>query len=188
LAVRHLLKVPFIWKVLEVGRLPWNIGCYCLADQYEVCEQRDGELPGTPMSSTSENLITWGDCDSAGIIFYPKYFYFMDVAFQALLRKAGFNHHIIHEQFGARTPIVQADAKFIAPATFEDRLTVDAKIVHWGTKSFRVSYQGSRDGAPIFEGFETRVWATIATDGSITTAAIPLAFKDALSAACRTDK
>jgi YbgC/YbaW family acyl-CoA thioester hydrolase len=170
------------WKCLEAGCLPRNISCYCLADQDEVCEQQVGELPGAPMSSTSENLIAWGDCDGAGIIYYPKYFYFMDVAFQALLRKAGFNHHIIYEQFGARTPIVQADAKFIAPASFEDRLAVDAKIVHWGTKSFRVSYQGARDGAPIFEGSEARVWATVAPDGSITTVAIPLAFKDALSA------
>jgi YbgC/YbaW family acyl-CoA thioester hydrolase len=137
------------------------------------------------MSAASENLIAWGDCDSAGIVYYPKYFYFMDVAFQALLRKAGFNHHILHEQFGARTPIVDASAKFIGPATFEDRLVVDAQVVHWGTKSFRVSYQGSRDGAPIFEGSETRVWATIATDGAITTAAIPTAFKNALSAVGR---
>jgi 4-hydroxybenzoyl-CoA thioesterase len=139
------------------------------------------------MSATSETLITWGDCDSAGIIYYPKYFYFMDVAFQALLRKAGFNHHIIHEQFGARTPIVQAGAKFIAPVSFDDRLVVVTQVVHWGTKSFRVTYQGARDGAPIFEGSETRVWATITTDGIVITAAIPLAFKNALSAAGRAD-
>jgi YbgC/YbaW family acyl-CoA thioester hydrolase len=140
------------------------------------------------MSAASENLITWGDCDSAGIIYYPKYFYFMDVAFQTLLRKAGFNHHIIYEQFGARTPIVQAGAKFIAPVSFEDRLAVDAQVVHWGMKSFRVTYRGACDGAPIFEGSEARVWATVATDGTITTAAIPLAFRNALSAAGRADK
>jgi len=130
--------------------------------------------------SASENLIAWGDCDAAGIIYYPKYFHFMDIAFQALLRKAGFNHHIIHDRFGARTPIVEVRAKFFGPATFEDRLVVDAHVVHWGMKSFRLDYQGVRDGAPIFEGSEARVWATIAPDGTITTAAIPLAFKKAL--------
>jgi 4-hydroxybenzoyl-CoA thioesterase len=147
-----------------------------------LCEQAGGELPGERMTA-SENMIAWGECDAAGIVYYPKYFHFMDVAFQALLRRAGFNHHVLHEQFGARVPIVEAGAKFIAPATFEDRLMVDAKIVHWGTKSFRVSYHGARDGTPIFEGSEARVWATIAPDGTITTAAIPLAFKNALSAA-----
>jgi len=135
------------------------------------------------MPATSENLIAWGDCDAAGIVYYPKYFHFMDVAFQALLRKAGFNHRLLLQQFGARVPLIDVSAKFVAPATFDDRVTVDAKIVHWGTKSFRVSYQGSREGAPVFEGFEVRVWATIDKDGTIKTAAIAPQFIAALSAA-----
>ena len=135
------------------------------------------------MSVTSENLIVWGDCDSAGIVYYPRYFYFIDCAFQALLRKAGLNNRILLERFGVRVPIIDTNAKFMAPATFEDRLTVDAKVVHWGTKSFRVNYRGSRENVPVFEGYEVRVWAKIAADGAITTAAIVPQFKAALSAA-----
>jgi YbgC/YbaW family acyl-CoA thioester hydrolase len=134
------------------------------------------------MSVQFEQQIAWGDCDAAEIVYYPRYFYWMDAAFQALLRKAGLNQRIIYDKFKARTPIVDAGAKFISAATFEDRLTVDAKIVHWGTKSFRVSYQGTRDGAPIFEGDETRVWALIAADGSIQSAIIAPEFKTALLA------
>ena len=134
------------------------------------------------MPATSENLIAWGDCDAAGIVYYPKFFHFMDIAFQALLRKAGLNHRVLFQQFGARIPIIDVSAKFVAPATYDDRLIVDAKIVHWGTRSFRVNYRGSREGAPVFEGFEVRVWATIDKDGTIKTAAIASKFKAALSA------
>jgi 4-hydroxybenzoyl-CoA thioesterase len=134
------------------------------------------------MPATSENLIVWGDCDAAGIVYYPKYFYFIDCAFQALLRKAGLDNHILFERFGVRVPIIDANAKFVGPATFEDKLIVDAEIVHWGTKSFHVSYHGSREGTPIFEGTEVRVWARIAADGTISTAAIAPQFKAALSA------
>jgi len=137
------------------------------------------------MPVASENLIAWGDCDSAGIVYYPKYFYFIDVAFQTLLRKAGLNHRILLEQYGVRVPIVDAGAKFFAPATFDDRLVVNADVAHWGTKSFRMQYKGAREGVPVFEGHEARVWAAIAGDGSITTAAIPQEFKAALSAAAR---
>ncbi|HTS42573.1 MAG TPA: thioesterase family protein [Xanthobacteraceae bacterium] len=135
------------------------------------------------MPVKSENLIAWGDCDSAGIVYYPRFFHFMDIAFQNLMRKAGFGHRRLLEEFGVHVPIVDAGAKFISPASFEDRLTVDAEIVHWGTKSFRVQYRGARDGVAVFEGYEARVWATVAPDGSITTSAIPQPFKDALAAA-----
>ena len=137
------------------------------------------------MPVRSEILIAWGDCDAAGIVYFPKYFYWMDVAFQALLRKAGLSHHMLYEQFGARLPSLEVTAQFVAPATYDDRLTVDVEIVHWGTKSIRMSYKGSREGATIFEGSEVRVWAIIAPDGAITTAAIPPAFKNALAAAGR---
>ncbi len=137
------------------------------------------------MASTTENLIAWGDCDAAGIVYFPKYFYWMDVAFQTLLRNAGLSHHLIYEQFGARLPSLEVTAKFLAPATYDDRLTVDVEIVHWGTKSFRMSYKGSRGGELIFEGSEVRVWAAIAPDGAIATAAIPPAFKNALAAVKR---
>jgi acyl-CoA thioesterase FadM len=30
--------------------------------------------------------VAWGDCDEAGIVFYPNDFYWFDSAFQALLR------------------------------------------------------------------------------------------------------
>ena len=82
-----------------------------------------------------------------------------------------------------RVPIVDAGAKFISPATYDDLLVVEAEVVHWGTKSFRVSYKGSRESVPVFEAFEVRVWARIAADGTITTAAIAPEFKAALSAA-----
>jgi 4-hydroxybenzoyl-CoA thioesterase len=134
------------------------------------------------MPTASENLIAWGDCDAAGIVYYPRFFYFMDAAFQTLLRKADLNHRILLRQFGVRVPIVDANAKFLSPASYEDRLVVNAEIAHWGTKSFRVNYQGSREGVPVFEGFEARVWAKVTADGTITTAEIAPQFKAALLA------
>jgi 4-hydroxybenzoyl-CoA thioesterase len=134
------------------------------------------------MPIASESLIAWGDCDAAGIVYYPRFFYFMDAAFQTLLRKAGLNHHILFERFGVRVPIVDTNAKFLSPATFEDRLVVNAEVVHWGTKSFRVNYRGAREGVPVFEGHEARVWAKVAADGSIATTPIAPQFKAALLA------
>jgi YbgC/YbaW family acyl-CoA thioester hydrolase len=137
------------------------------------------------MPVRSENLIAWGDCDAAGIVYYPRYFHYMDIAFRALLRKAGLSQQMLTERFGANVPIIDAGAKFIAPTTFDDRLIVEAEVVHWGTTSFRVHYRGTRDGEPVFEGYEARVWAKIDAQGTISKQPIAPEFKTAVSAACR---
>ena len=58
---------------------------------------------------------------------------------------------------------------------------VEADIAHWGTKSFRVNYLGSREGTPVFEGHEVRVWAAISPAGEITTAVIAPEFRAAMT-------
>jgi 4-hydroxybenzoyl-CoA thioesterase len=135
------------------------------------------------MKFASENLIAWGDCDSAGIVYFPRYFQFIDDAFHGLMSKAGFSHRRLIEEFGVHVPIVDAGAKFISPATFDDRLTVEAEVVHWGRTSFRVNYRGAREGVPVFEAYEARVWARVAADGTVETIAITPEFKSAIAAA-----
>jgi 4-hydroxybenzoyl-CoA thioesterase len=128
--------------------------------------------------------IAWGDCDEQGIVFYPNYFYWMDSAFQALLRRAGLSLRVIRNELGAvGLPLVEAKAHFLAAASYDDALVIDAGISHWGRTSFRVSYQARRDGELVFEGQEARVWAVRRTDNSVGPAPIPERFRDMLSAA-----
>ena len=43
--------------------------------------------------------IEWGDCDDAGIVFYPNYFRWFDNAFHHLLRQCGIGQRILVERF-----------------------------------------------------------------------------------------
>ena len=104
-------------------------------------------------------------------------------AFQALMHNGGFGHRRLQDELGVHVPIVDAGAKFLSPLRYEDRLVVEAKVVHWGTKCFRIAYKGVRANVPVFEGYEARVWARIATDGTIATVAIAPEFKTAIAAA-----
>ena len=36
--------------------------------------------------------VEWGDCDEAGIVYYPRYFYWMDCAFHRFLRARGLSY------------------------------------------------------------------------------------------------
>jgi 4-hydroxybenzoyl-CoA thioesterase len=130
------------------------------------------------MESQFEVRIVWGDCDEQGIVFYPKYFYWMDSAFQTLLRDASQSVRAMREEFGiVGIPIVEANARFIASATHEEILRIEAKIRRWGETSLRVEYRGFCEDRPIFEGFEARVWLGRGSNGRPVATIIPEAFK-----------
>jgi len=102
--------------------------------------------------------VHWGDCDPAGIIFYPTYFRWIDAASWALFELAGFGPKWMREQHMAM-PLVSAACEFLAPAGHGDRCEVRSRIVRFGGKSFIVEHDIVRsDGAVLAKAKETRVW------------------------------
>jgi 4-hydroxybenzoyl-CoA thioesterase len=137
------------------------------------------------MQVVFETIIQWGDCDEQGIVFYPRYFYWMDCAFHGLLRNIGLNQRKLRERFGILgTPLVNATAAFAAPASYDQKLAVEAEIARWGGSSFEVAYRGLSEGMKIFEGNETRVWLVPGRDKA-QGGPIPEEFRSALFGASR---
>lgn len=132
------------------------------------------------MTPTLETIIQFGDCDEAGIVFYPRFFYWMDSAFQGLLRQHGWNQRKLRGIFGTTgTPLVKATANFLKAATYDDVLVVEAGIARWGNSSFEIAYKGSVGSHQVFEGWETRVWL-VPTGAKPKAGAIPEGFRKML--------
>jgi YbgC/YbaW family acyl-CoA thioester hydrolase len=133
------------------------------------------------MASTLQLRVAWDECDPEGMVHAVNYYRWMDQAIHALMLKAGYGHRAIHDTFGAYVPAVEAAASLKAPITFDDLLTIEIEIPHWGTRSFRIEYKGYCKSGLAFEGMEARVWATI-EDGQARSAAIPDEFRRAVAA------
>ena len=102
--------------------------------------------------------VEWGDCDPAGIIFYPTYFRWMDAATWAFLESAGYDARRMRAEQLAM-PLVAAGCDFVFPAQQGDRCEVRSRIVRFGGKSFVVEHEIVRsDGTALARGSETRVW------------------------------
>ena len=112
-------------------------------------------------------IIEWGDCDEAGIVFYPNYFYWFDCAFQRLLRARGLSQRELRRRFQAVTPIVKADADFKAPARYDDELEIDVTMTLESPRRFKAGYHLRTNGKTIAVGYELRAFARIAADGSL---------------------
>jgi 4-hydroxybenzoyl-CoA thioesterase len=113
-----------------------------------------------PLLSNSRKVrIEWGDCDPAGIIFYPRYFEIFDAATAALFERAlGMSKFEMFKALPfAGFPLVRTRAKFLKPTRFGDDVVVDSKLT-FGRSSFEVEHRLSLNGALCVEGAETRVW------------------------------
>jgi len=105
--------------------------------------------------------IEWGDCDPAGIIFYPRYFAMFDASTAALFTAAlGFNKFEMLSRFGTiGIPMVDTGAKFFQPSRFGDIITIESQIASFLRSSFKVQHRVFRGETPAIEAHETRVWA-----------------------------
>ena len=102
--------------------------------------------------------VHWGDCDPAGIIFYPTYFRWLDAASWALFGAVGYSAQQMRAEHIAM-PLVSAECQFLHPAEHGDRCEVRSRIGRFGGKSFVVEHNIIRnDGTALAKGKETRVW------------------------------
>ena len=73
-----------------------------------------------------EARIEWGDCDPAGIVFFPRYFAMFDSCTTALFSKAlgmskyQFTRHYKFEGY----PMVDTRARFLKPTKFGDDVVI----------------------------------------------------------------
>jgi 4-hydroxybenzoyl-CoA thioesterase len=128
--------------------------------------------------------IQFGDCDPAGIVYYPNYFRFFDNATAGLL-SAAFAMHKRNwlEHYGiAGIPMVDTGARFIKPSRFGDVVDIRSEITELGRSSFSVKHTLLRDGEIAIEAHEKRVWVVRDEQGGIRSAPLPEDVRQKLSA------
>jgi 4-hydroxybenzoyl-CoA thioesterase len=111
--------------------------------------------------SRRQFTIEWGHCDPAGIVFNSRFFEFFDwgtwILFEAAL---GVKPNELGRAFGIMgIPLVDAGARFVAPARFGDVVELTSQVSEFRRSSFNVIHQLFVHGALAVEGRESRVWA-----------------------------
>ncbi len=104
--------------------------------------------------------IEWGDCDAAGIVYYPRYFEMFDASTTHLFEMAGFPKRQAQARFGiVGWPMLDTRANFKIPSSFGDDILIESRIGRWGRSSFDVEHLVFKGQAVAIEAWEKRVWA-----------------------------
>ncbi len=112
--------------------------------------------------SRRQFTIEWGYCDPAGIVFNSRFFEFFDWGTWDLFAAAlGIKSHDLPDALGiVGIPLVDASARFLAPAWFGDVVELASQVSEFRRSSFDVEHRLIVRGKVAVEGRETRVWAT----------------------------
>jgi 4-hydroxybenzoyl-CoA thioesterase len=107
-----------------------------------------------PLSSRHEVTVEWGDCDPAGIVYYPAYFRWCDQA------AAMTQDDTRGGQWKEGTPLVAAECSFRRASQTGEKLLVESHVSRFGRSSFTINHVfRDASGEIAAEGKETRIWA-----------------------------
>ena len=126
--------------------------------------------------------VEFGDCDPAGIVFYPNFFRWMEAAEVDYLASRGLNVALRWEGRPVGFPRVSAACDFVKPVTFMDELDIAVRVERVGGKSVTYAFEFSKGGEAVARGRVTSVCCLVRPDGGIEAIEIPEALRAKLVA------
>jgi 4-hydroxybenzoyl-CoA thioesterase len=119
--------------------------------------------------------VEFGDCDPAGIVWFPNFFRWIDAASRHFFSECGVPRwEETSRTLGViGTPLVDTQARFVATASYGDTLEVHTTIKEWRAKTFVQAYRVMRGDTLILECQEVRIFGGKHPDGRLKAMPIP---------------
>ena len=129
----------------------------------------------SPKTITYSLRVEFGDCDPAGIVWFPNFFRWIDAASRNFFAGCG----VPRWEETARTlgvigtPLVDTHTRFVKAASYGDTLEIAVRITEWRDKSFVQTYRVTRGDELILECEEVRIFAAKREGGGIRAVPVP---------------
>jgi 4-hydroxybenzoyl-CoA thioesterase len=133
------------------------------------------EQPEPMLTNTRTIRVQWGDCDPAGIVFYPRYFEWFDASSILLFEKATgmVKSRMLEKYGGAGLALLEARAVFKVASRYGEDLEIETRIAEFRRSSFFVEHKVIKAGVLALEGYETRLWTVRDADGNLRSGTLP---------------
>ena len=89
-----------------------------------------------PRSTTHSVTIAFGDCDPAGIVFFPNFLRWMDTASLSFFMQCGVPpwRELMKTRGIVGTPLLEINTKFHKAATYGETLLITTHVEEWRAK------------------------------------------------------
>ncbi len=104
--------------------------------------------------------VMFGDCDPAGIVFFPNFSKWMDASSLNFFMKCGVPpwRELVKTRGIVGTPLLEIHTRFMIPATYGERLQIHTSVTEWREKVFMHQHVVKRGDDVLCEGSETRAF------------------------------
>ncbi|MBO9643269.1 MAG: acyl-CoA thioesterase [Pseudacidovorax sp.] len=132
-----------------------------------------------PKTITYTARVEFGDCDPAGIVWFPNFFGWIDAASRHFFAGCGVPRwEETTRTLGViGTPLVDTQARFVSTASYGDTLHFAVQVREWREKSFVQTYRVTRDDPEgetlILECEEVRIFGGKRPDGRLRALPVP---------------
>ena len=120
--------------------------------------------------------VMFGDCDPAGIVFFPNFSKWMDASSLNFFVQRGVPtwRELFKTTGIIGTPLLEINTRFVSPATYGEKLQIHTSIQEWRGKAFIQKHVVKRAGTLVCEGTETRAFCIRHPDNPDRIKAIPV--------------
>jgi 4-hydroxybenzoyl-CoA thioesterase len=107
-----------------------------------------------------EVKVMFGDCDPAGIVFFPNFLKWMDASSLNFFMQCGVPpwRELIKTRGIVGTPLLEINTKFRQPATYGETLQIHTSVEEWRSKVFVHRHVVMRGDDLLCEGTEVRAF------------------------------
>jgi 4-hydroxybenzoyl-CoA thioesterase len=117
--------------------------------------------------------VSFGDCDPAGIVFYPRYFAWADRTFHDYLRPMGGHASICRNLNAVGIGLIAVEARFRRPVRDGDVLVMACRAVAWSERNVTIEHVGTVDEQVVVKVNETRGVFCLSENGIFASETIP---------------
>jgi len=120
--------------------------------------------------------VCFGDCDPAGIVFFPNFSKWMDQSSLAFFMACGVPpwRELVKTRGIVGTPLLEIHTRFHKPATYGETIAVHTSVEEWSAKTFRHRHVVRRGDELLCEGTEVRAFVVRDTANTDRIKAIPI--------------
>jgi acyl-CoA thioester hydrolase len=100
--------------------------------------------PPTPLVVHARTRVIYGDTDQMGVVYYANYFRYFELSRSEFFRTLGGSYVELEKQ-GFGLPVVDAGARYRAPARYDDVIDIEVRLSELNRASVRFEYVVRRE-------------------------------------------
>jgi YbgC/YbaW family acyl-CoA thioester hydrolase len=129
-----------------------------------------------------ERKIMWGDLDALGIVFYPRYYEWIDGCSHLFFESINLNLNSLSENRHMNFGLIETGCRYFKPGRYHQTIQIITQLNELDQKTILLKHHilFTDDGSLMVEAHERRICMDISDPGKITALNIPKDIYDIL--------